>query len=65
MRALRLAVGIAAALAVAGCEPSGPGDLTARVTAPSPTGAVVLEIAGEGVVGFEGTGDALTLSAPV
>src|SRR5687768_2042759 len=54
-----------AILSLAACEPSGPGALTASVHTPAPTGAVVVEVAGAGVTGFEGTGDVRTFSGPV
>ena len=53
---------LATLLGVAGCEPSGPGSLTATVTAPGPTGALVIEVTGTGITGFEGLGDVLTFA---
>jgi hypothetical protein len=51
-----------AALALAACEPSGPGRLTGFVQAPVATGAVVLEVTGTGVTGFADVGDARAFS---
>jgi hypothetical protein len=56
---------ILGAAALAACEPSGQGDLTATVTAPRPTGALVIDVAGTGVLGFEGAGGTRTFSGPV
>ena len=53
------------ALSLAACEPSGPGELTASVRTPRPTGAVVVELAGTGITGFDGAGDVRTFSGPV
>ena len=53
---------LATLLGVTGCEPSGPGSLTAIVTAPNPTGGLVIEVAGAGITGFEGLGDVCTLA---
>jgi hypothetical protein len=63
-RALRglLALGV---LALAACEPSGEGELTAHVQAPRPTGALVIDLIGTGVLGFEGAGDTRTFSGAV
>ena len=47
---------------VAACEPSGPGEFTATVMAPVPTGAAVVEIAGRTIRGFEGLGDVSTFA---
>ena len=56
----RLASGLAlsAALALAACDsgPEGPGVLSAKVTSPEPLGAVVLELTGTGITGFEAQG---------
>lgn len=49
---------------LSGCEPSGPGPLTATVKAPGPTGALVVEVTGTGITGFDGIGDVRTLEAP-
>ena len=53
------------ALALAACEPSGPGELTATVQTPRPTGALVVELTGAGITGFEGAGDVRTFSGPM
>ena len=53
------------ALALAACEPSGPGELTATVRTPRPTGALVVELTGAGITGFDGAGDARTFSGPL
>jgi len=58
-------LGLIGVLALAGCEPSGEGALEAVVQAPGPTGAVIVEVTGTGVVGFEGTGDVRTFSGSV
>lgn len=56
----RLAVVGALALGAAACDDgsSGPGTLVAGVVSPAdvPAGAAVIEIAGEGIVGFEASG---------
>jgi hypothetical protein len=52
-------------LALAACEPSGPGELTATVRTPRPTGALVVELTGVGITGFDGAGDVRTFSGPV
>jgi hypothetical protein len=59
----RVTVGVALALAIAACEESGPGSLTATVRAPVPTGAVVIELVGAEVTGFEGAGDSRAFAA--
>jgi hypothetical protein len=53
------------ALALAACEPSGPGELAATVQTPRPTGALVVELTGAGITGFDGAGDVRTFSGPV
>ena len=62
-RAARLAVLAALALAVGACEETGPGSLTANVTAPVPTGAVVVELRGARITGFEGVGETRAFAA--
>ncbi|MDA0329516.1 MAG: hypothetical protein O2958_10970 [Gemmatimonadetes bacterium] len=63
-------VGPAAALFLllvgVGCDsgPSGPGALTGRVTG-QPLGAVVLEVTGVGIQGFDGRGSSQAYSAAV
>src|SRR5688572_24369514 len=52
-------------VALAACEPSGEGALDAVVQAPTPTGAVSVEVTGTGVVGFEGVGDVRTFAGSV
>jgi hypothetical protein len=54
-----------AALALAACEPSGPGELTATVQAPRPTGALVVELTGTGITGFDGSGDVRAFAGSV
>ncbi|MSR35507.1 MAG: hypothetical protein EXR95_02520 [Gemmatimonadetes bacterium] len=61
--AVALIAALALALGVAACEPSGPGELTATVQAPVPTGAVVIELAGARITGFDGVGDTRTYAA--
>jgi hypothetical protein len=63
-RALR-GLFVLAVLALAACEPSGEGVLTASVQAPRPTGALVIDVTGAGVLGFAGAGDTRTFSGPV
>lgn len=56
----RLAVVLLLVLPLAGCDlfgPSGPGALEATVTVDEPLGALVLELDGGGVTGFQGRGD--------
>jgi hypothetical protein len=63
-RGARIAFAAAAlALGVAACEPEGPGALSATVYAPVPTGAVLLEVVGTGITGFEGAGDVRAYAA--
>jgi hypothetical protein len=52
-------------LALGACEPNGPGELTASVRTPRPTGALVVELTGAGITGFDGAGDVRTFSGPV
>jgi hypothetical protein len=61
----RQRIGLAAALALgaAACEETGPGTLAASVRAPVPTGAVVIELVGAGVTGFEGEGGTRVFAA--
>jgi len=52
--------GILALFLLAGCDsgPDGPGDLSGTVqSSGSPLGAVVIEVVGAGIEGFQGTGD--------
>ena len=58
---------LAAALLVAGCDsgPDGPGTIDAVVESPQPLGAVVLELEGGGVEGFDPQGRTLVYSAAV
>ncbi len=62
-------VAVAALVAVTACSsgPSGPGTLkgTATVTAPQTLGAVVLELTGPGIDGFEGQGGSVAYGAVV
>ena len=58
-----LGAAVALALGLAACEPSGPGALTATVSAPVPTGAVVVELIGARITAFEGLADARTFAA--
>jgi hypothetical protein len=50
-------------IGAAACEPSGPGALTATVQTPVPTGAVVIELVGRDLTGFEGVGDVRAFAA--
>lgn len=56
-------------LAAAACDddPSGPGTFTVRVDGPAdaPAGAAVVELAGEGITGFEAIGSAQVFSRTV
>jgi hypothetical protein len=52
----KLAVGVMVGLAACDSGPSGPGVLTGTVTAPQQLGAVVLEVTGTGIEGFEPQG---------
>jgi hypothetical protein len=60
----------AAALALAtflsSCDsgPKGPGFLSASVEGPIPLGAAIVEVHGDGVIGFEGAGGTHVFSAP-
>ena len=53
---------LALGAAVAACEPRGPGSLNATVEAPGPTGAVVIELAGQRMTSFEGVGGTRTFA---
>jgi hypothetical protein len=64
-RARCLATAIALVAGAAACEPSGPGALTATVQTPGPTGAVVVELTGRDLTGFEGVSDVRTFAADV
>jgi hypothetical protein len=68
MRRVVVATVLLAALSpLAACDsgPSGPGDLTAVVTAPSGgVGAVILQVQGQGIKGFVGAGATEVLSNP-
>lgn len=57
----RLTLPALAAVALAACDlgPNGPGTLGGTVTAPDALGAVVLELVGASVVGFESRGSTL------
>ena len=57
-RACLLALGL---VLLGACEPSGPGALTGTVQAPVATGAVIVELTGTGITGFEGVGGVRTL----
>jgi len=59
----RAAALVAMVLAAAACEDNGPGSLTATVVAPVPTGAVVVELVGARVTGFEGVEDTRAFAA--
>lgn len=51
-----LTLGVALAAAACDSGPEGPGVLVAKVTSPQPLGAVVLELTGAGITGFEARG---------
>ena len=59
-------VAVCAALAIAGCDsgPSGPGSLTASLSGED-LGGILMEVRGEGVLGFDGLGDTQVYSAKV
>lgn len=59
------ALALAGALGMASCDsgPEGPGVLTARVTSSQPLGAVVLELSGAGITGFEARGTTLVFGS--
>lgn len=62
------AAALALTLALGGCDlfgPSGPGTLEATVSAGEPLGGLVLELQGEGIVGFQGRGDTRVYGGPV
>lgn len=60
---------VLSALAITACGdsgPEGPGAFTAMVEAQGPpAGAVVMDVTGDGIEGFEGTGDTRVFSAEV
>jgi hypothetical protein len=64
----RSARGVALALLLAGgaCDsgPKGPGFLQASIEGPVPLGAAIVEVQGEGVLGFEGAGSTHVFEAP-
>jgi hypothetical protein len=65
----RRRLGVALLLAtsfLSACDsgPKGPGFLSATVEGPVPLGAAIVEVHGEGVVGFEGAGGTHVFSAP-
>lgn len=68
-RRLLPGLALAAALALAACSsgPKGPGTLkgTVTVTAPQTLGAVVLEVTGSGIQGFEGQSGSVAYGAVV
>jgi hypothetical protein len=68
-RRLTMAAAVAAALALGACgsEPHGPGTFagTVTVTAPATLGAVVLELTGSGITGFESQGGSVAYGAVV
>ena len=53
-------------LAAAACDsgPKGPGFLTATIEGPVPLGAAIVEVQGEGVLGFEGAGTTHVFTTP-
>jgi hypothetical protein len=61
----RRAAALAAVLALAACDsgPEGPGVLPATVVSPQPLGAVVLELTGAGITGFEAQGSTQVFGA--
>ena len=65
LRSVGRGLGLVLLLCLGACEPSGPGPLTAIVTTPGPTGALVVEVVGTGITGFDGVGDVRTLEAPL
>ena len=64
MSMLARSLAVLGVCAAAACEPSGPGDLTAAIDAPVPTGALVVEVAGPGITSFRGIGDVRTFYDP-
>jgi len=66
MRGLRPIHAVIALSLAGGCDssPSGPGQLSARASAPA-LGAVVLEVEGRGITGFAAQGTSRVYSAPV
>jgi hypothetical protein len=56
---------LAVATLSAGCDsgPKGPGFLSASVEGPVPLGAAIVEVQGQGVIGFEGAGGTHVFSA--
>ena len=63
----RALVGALGGVLVAGCDfgPSGPGTIPGRVFGDDALGAVVLEVRGAGIEGFEGLGDTRVYAAQV
>jgi hypothetical protein len=57
---------LVALLAAAACDsgPKGPGFLTATIEGPVPLGAAIVEVQGEGVLGFEGAGTTHVFTTP-
>jgi len=63
-RRLLAALAVACATLVTACDsgPKGPGTMAATVNGSPTLGAVVLDITGDGIQGFEGQGDAMAYS---
>ena len=58
---------LAGVLALGGCGdgPRGPGPVSATVEGSAPLGAAVLEVTGDGITGFQGSGSTRTFDASV
>jgi hypothetical protein len=67
MRTYTRLLALALALSLGGCDlgPEGPGELTGMVAGSEGVGAVLLEVTGAGIEGFEGRGDTQAIGAPV
>jgi hypothetical protein len=64
-RAARV-VAIGAGILAASCDsgPKGPGFLSATIEGPVPLGAAIVEVQGDGVIGFEGAGTTHVFTTP-
>lgn len=58
-------LGLAVAATACDSGPKGPGFVSATIEGPIPLGAAIVEVHGEGVIGFEGAGSTHVFSAPI
>jgi hypothetical protein len=60
-----LALGLGLSLGACDLGPEGPGELSGMVAGSEGVGAVLLEVTGAGIEGFEGQGDTQAIGAPI